>query len=141
MERNNAFEDMPSVLQSRLPAKIIRPALAAASPDPWAPSDSICLPSGAILIEDANGEIIGWATDAAGHTTEEVFPDRRHPDQIVQNAVRLALAPEMLACIRLVARAVPSTIARLQRAGQLAHVELEAAGEAALDILRRVGER
>ena len=120
---------------------LFRPPLAAASPDPWAPADSICLPSGAILIEDANGEIIGWATDAAGHTTEEVFPDRRHPDQIVQNAVRLALAPEMLSCIRLIARAVPLTVARLDRANLEPHAELVAAGEAALDILRRVGER
>jgi hypothetical protein len=115
--------------------------LPAASPDPWAPSDAVATPSGAILIEDANGEIIGWATDAAGHTTEDVYPDRRHPDQILQNAVRLALAPELLACVRLIARAVPLTVARMQRVGANPHAELLAAGDAATSLLRRVGER
>ena len=47
-----------------------------ASPGPWAASET-GFSNGAMLIEDANGEIVGWATDAAGHTTEACRADRR----------------------------------------------------------------
>lgn len=84
-------------------AAVARPANDAASATtrpsagPWAASFMDERRSGAVPIIDVDGEQIGWATDAAGHTTELVDPDRRDPLLIGYNARAFAEAREMLA--------------------------------------------
>ena len=116
---------------------ILHPAYAArlrtaASPGPWAASETT-FENGAILIEDAHGEIIGWATDASGHTAEAVRPDRRHPEQIRQNAQRFALVPDMVERLR--------AMARLEQGNPIAWTDVAENAAAARDLLARIGER
>ena len=72
------------------------PEIANAS-GPWTALADMPTPCGAVVIEDANGRIIGWATDAAGHTTEPTPADGRTHAGIALNARVLAEAYEMLA--------------------------------------------
>ena len=106
-------------------------ARAAASEGPWQDSDP-GFRNGAVLIEDAQGEIIGWATDAAGHTNESVAPDRRSRAQIKQNAARMALAPELLRCVQ--------AAARLELGDVLDIATVLAVGVQARALLRRLGD-
>ncbi len=86
-----------------------------ASPGPWRAEPSL-FGHGAAYIEDADGEIIGWATDAAGHTTEETPPDRRSPQQTMLNAYMMALAPQAIAALLVFLEASPGVVARLRGA-------------------------
>ena len=104
----------------------------ALSAGPWTPSETP-FRSAAVLIQDADGEIIGWATDAAGHTTESVAPDRRHPAQIMRNAETMALAHELLNCVR--------AAARLEAGDIMDFASVLAVGVHARALLRRLGER
>ena len=102
-----------------------------ASPGPWAATETgFC--NGALLIEDANGEIIGWATDAAGHTTESCRADRRSAAQVRQNARRMAEAPAALDLVRVLARLRPIALA--------AYPDLSQAQTDAVALLQRLGE-
>lgn len=94
------------------------PDLRSASPGPWDAISEASECNGAVLIVDAHNEIIGWATDKAGHTTERCLPDRRHRDAILANAVRIAAVPEMLDLLRAVVAGAPAAIASLKRHGE-----------------------
>ena len=65
-------------------------------PGPWEALAEQPTPSGAVIIQDAHGTILGWATDTAGHTSEEVMPEGRTPQAIALNARIMAEAREML---------------------------------------------
>lgn len=85
------------------------PALLEASPGPWRAEPSL-FAHGAAYIDDANGELLGWATDTAGHTTEDTPPDRRDPRQTLLNAHVMALAPQAIAALELFMAVAPSAI-------------------------------
>ena len=102
------------------------------SPRPWSAHPFQATGSGAVVIEDGDGEIIGWATDAAGHTTEDCPPDRRDPAQTLANARLFVLAPVMLVALRQMLLAMDSP----NRAAVLSHPALLAAEQGARDIVR-----
>lgn len=71
----------------------------------------------AVLIVDADNEIIGWATDAAGHTTEDVAPDRRSRGRIEANAALMASAASMHQVVKALAAFGPKVAQQMGRAG------------------------
>lgn len=109
------------------------------SPGPWRINDAQCYLAGAVLIEDAAGEIIGWATDAGGRTTEAFRPDRRHPDQIRQNALRFAAAPELLHIVGLAIASSQTAASRLSALGEGIPVGLGLTLSLGKPLLRRLG--
>ena len=90
-----------------------------ASPGPWRLRRSGHA-NGSVIIEDANREIIGWVTDAAGHTTEAGLPDRRTPAATFANAIEIMLAPRMAAVCALLARSEPISMADIAEARSIA---------------------
>jgi hypothetical protein len=94
--------------------------------------------SGAILLEDADGLIVGWATDIAGHTSEVVYPEGRSPRHIAVNARLFAEAWEMLAVMGLIAMLEPIVTLALTASGQSASEYLTMAATRARAVMTRV---
>jgi hypothetical protein len=85
------------------------------SPGPWEALTPT--PCGAVPIVDLCGAVIGWATDAIGHTDETVMPCGRDPAQIATNARAMAAAWDMLTLISTFAELEPIVTARLMMQG------------------------
>lgn len=82
------------------------PTPAAASDGPWF-ACATSYRSGAVYLDDAHGDLIGWATDRAGHTTENVPPDRRSRAETLRNGHRMAMAPQMLDALKALVAELP----------------------------------
>lgn len=93
---------------------------------------------GAIPIEDAHGNIIGWATDHAGHTTEQVHPEGLTPAEIETNARLFAEAWEMRGIIGAIAAIEPAITAGLMLHGMEPDATLSLAARKARRILARI---
>jgi hypothetical protein len=102
----------------------MRPPAIQPSPGAWSSHPLRSVSNGAIIIEDGAGEIIGWATDCAGKTTEDGPPDRRDPRQIAMNAMLFQLAPEMRTVLDLLCQPGAICMGRVLQARDKAHVIL-----------------
>ena len=98
----------------------------------WKALTTLSTESGAILIREVDGGIVGWATGPLGHTTDAVCDGRIDPAAVQRNATKIALAPLMLEACRLLVQAAPLTRARLERLGTQPHQELVQAADLAL---------
>jgi len=69
----------------------------AQQPEQWSVSDPTgANPAGAVLVLDANGEAVAWATSDTGQTDWHTAPGTRPAQQVMRNAHMIAAAPEML---------------------------------------------
>jgi hypothetical protein len=100
------------------------PAATEPSAGPWS-ADPTSFRNGAVYITDADGELIGYATDTAGHTTEDAAPDRRTPAEILRNAKAMARAPAMQAVIQAFTQHAPAAFKQILDSGQAISPELQ----------------
>ncbi len=110
------------------------------SPGPWEALADQPNPSGAILIQDADGQIVGWATDHAGHTTEWAPPDGRSPAEIAANARLMGAAAETALVCELLSNTMPLLESVLARAGAALPPDLGLAASIARSVLARRAE-
>jgi hypothetical protein len=103
----------PQAANDREPAA----EFAALARGPWDAQVPHPTPSGAIAILDAEDEILGWATDRAGHTSETVPPEGRAVAAIAATARAFAAARDMLAVLATLAAVEPLPTARLMILG------------------------
>lgn len=106
---------------------------------PWVAETHSPTPSGAVPITDQHGNVVGWATDIAGHTTETTPPEGRDPAAIARNATLLAMAPHMAAVLRLIATSAPCLLTLLDTRGIDAPAGMRTALRAAMGIKERLG--
>ncbi|MGE4044489.1 MAG: hypothetical protein AB7F35_06525 [Acetobacteraceae bacterium] len=116
-----------------LPARTNTP-----SPGPWAAQPNSPTVAGAIPIWDLHGNLVGWATDTDGHTSETALPKGRHPDDIARNARLMAIGSDAVALCQAVRRALSSG-GVVVAPGTLTSADLQILHDQACGILRKAG--
>ena len=107
------------------------------SPGPWVADRLHQTECGAVRILDNRGNTIGGATDTMGHTLDPAVPVGIHPNDIVLNAILMALGPDAVMLARTIRGAI---ITRDREGGWRAGDPLfETAFDMATGILRRAG--
>lgn len=87
--------------------------------EPWSVADPTgANPAGAVLVLDANGDAVAWATTDTGQTDWHTAPGTRPAQQVMRNAHLIAAAPEMLAIVRQLATHGPRLLTMLRASGQ-----------------------
>lgn len=107
--------------------------------EPWRAEVEAQFQNGAVLIIDADGNPIAWATDAGGCVDQDRPPIRRSRQDIARNAQLLAAAPEMFRVLRMVAAQGPCLLTMLRARDVPVSDGLAAAIRAAELVVKDIG--